>query len=153
MVMQRWEPFGDIVSLRDAMDRLFEQSVVRPPRGTASTGLAGARMMPINVFQKDSEYVIQAYLPGVNAQDVEIGAERDSVTIKAHIPGAAEKEEAKSYKWLASELAHGDVVRMVTLPTPIDSARIDAEVENGVLSVVVPQAEEAKPKKITVKSK
>ncbi len=153
MVTQRWEPFGNIVSLRDAMDRLFEQSVVSPQRGAASMGLAGARMMPVDVFQKDSDYVVKAYLPGVKAEDVEIGAERETVTIKARIPGEAEKEEAKSYKWLANELGHGEVVRMITLPTPITSAKIDAEVENGVLTVVIPQAEEAKPKKIAVKSK
>lgn len=153
MVMQRWDPFGDIVSLRDAMDRLFEQSVVRPQRTAGAPGMAGARMMPVDVFEKDSDYVIRAYVPGVKADDVEIGAERETVSIKVHIPGEIEKEEAANYKWLAAELGHGDVVRMVTLPMPINASAIDAQVDNGVLTVVVPQAEEAKPKKIAVKQK
>lgn len=153
MVMQRWDPFGDIVSLRDAMDRLFEQSVVRPQRSATASGMAGARMMPVDVFEKDSDYVIRAYVPGVKAEDVEIGAERETVSIKAHIPGEVETAEARDYKWLAAELGYGDVVRMVTLPMPINASGIDAQVDNGVLTVVVPKAEEAKPKKIAVKQK
>ncbi len=153
MVMQRWEPFGDIVSLRDAMDRLFEQSIVRPQRAADAGGMAGARLMPVDVYENDSDYIIKAYVPGVKAEDVEISAERETVSIKAHVPGEVEKEEAKSYKWFAAELGYGDVVRVLTMPAAIDAAKIEAQVENGVLIVVVPKAEEAKPKKITVKSK
>ncbi|NLE95408.1 MAG: Hsp20/alpha crystallin family protein [Dehalococcoidia bacterium] len=153
MVVQRWEPFSDIVSLRDAMDRLFEQSVVRPARALPETGVAGARLMPVDVYEKDSDYVVKAYVPAVKAEEVEISAERETVSIKVHIPGEVEKEDAKSYKWLASELGYGDVVRVMTLPMPIDASKIEAQVENGVLTVVIPKAEEAKPKKIVVKSK
>ena len=153
MVMQRWEPFGDIVSLRDAMDRLFEQSVVRPQRGGAAAGVAGARVMPVDVYEKDSDYVVKAYVPGVKADEVEISAERETVSIKAHVPGEVENEEAKAYKWFAAELGYGDVVRVLTLPAPIDASKIEAQVENGVLTVMVPKAEEAKPKRIVVKAK
>jgi len=153
MIIQRWEPFGEGVSLRDAMDRLFEQSVVRTHKAEGSAGVAGARLMPVDAYEKDSDYVIKAYVPGVKAEDVEISAERETVTIKAHVPGEVEKDEAKSYKWFAAELGCGDVVRVLTLPVPIDSSKIEAQVENGVLTVVVPKAEEAKPKKIAVKSK
>ena len=153
MVMQRWEPFGDIVSLRDAMDRLFEQSVVRPQRGGAAAGVSGARVMPVDVYEKDSDYVVKAYVPGVKADEVEISAERETVSIKAHVPGEVENEEAKAYKWFAAELGYGDVVRVLTLPAPIDASKIEAQVENGVLTVMVPKAEEAKPKRIVVKAK
>ncbi|MCD6361094.1 MAG: Hsp20/alpha crystallin family protein [Armatimonadetes bacterium] len=153
MVMQRWDPFSEIMSLRDAMDRLLEQSVVRPQRGAGAPALAGTKVMPVDLYQKDSDYVIKAFVPGVKAEDVDIRAERETVFLKAHVPGEVEKEEAKNYRWLASELGCGDVVRTVTLPGPIDAGRIEATVENGVLTVVVPQAEEAKPKKIEVKTK
>jgi HSP20 family protein len=153
MVMQRWEPFGDIVSLRDAMDRLFEQSVVRPQRAGSAAGVRVERTMPVDVYEKDSDYVIRAYVPGVKAEDVEISAEGETVSIRAHIPGEVEKEEAKSCKWLAGELGYGDVVRVLTMPAPIDASKMEAQVENGVLTVAVPKAEEAKPKKILVKSR
>jgi HSP20 family protein len=153
MVMQRLEPYSNIVSLKDAMDRLFEQSVVRRHEAGEAAGLAGARVMPVDVYEKDSDYVIKAFVPGVKAEDVQIGVERETVTIRVHVPGEVETEEAKSYRWLAAELGYGDVTRMLTLPAPISAAQIEAQVENGVLTVVVPKAEEAKPKKIVVKSK
>lgn len=153
MAMQSWEPFGDIVSLRDAMDRLFEQSVVRPQRSVAASGVAGAKLMPVDVYEKDGDYVVRAYVPGVKADAVEISAERETVTLKVHIPGEVEQEAAKAWKWLAAELGYGDVVRVLTMPAPIDAAKIEAQVENGVLTVLVPKAEEAKPKKIVVKAK
>ena len=90
---------------------------------------------------------------GVKAEDVEIGAESETVTIKAHIPGEAEKEGAGAYRWLVGELGYGDVVRTVTLPAAIDAGKIEASVENGVLMVTVPKAEEAKPRKIAVIAK
>ena len=153
MVMQRWETLGDIVTLRDAMDRLFEQSVVRPSRAQGTAPVAGAALMPVDVMEKDAEYVIKAYVPGVKAESVEIGAERETVSIKVHIPGDAECDEAKNCRWLAGELGYGDVARTLTLPAPIDGSKIEASVENGVLTVLVPKAEEAKPRKIVVKAK
>lgn len=153
MVLQSWEPYSDIVSLRDAMDRLFEQSVVRPSRAAVAGGMTGPKAMPVDVYEKDTDYIVRAYVPGVKADEVEISAEQGMVSIKARIPSEVEQEDAKSWKWLAAELGYGDVVRTLTLPMPIAADKIEAQVENGVLTVMVPKAEEAKPRKITVKSK
>ena len=152
MVIQRLDRFGDSVSLREAMDKLFEQSVVRPRREGAQSS-ASVRSMPVDLYETDNDYVIRAYVPGVKAEDVDINAERDSILIKAHVPGEAEREEAKGYRWMMGELGFGDVVRGLNLPTPIEAGKIEASVENGILTVVVPKAEEAKPKKIAVKAK
>ncbi len=153
MVMQRFEPLSDGVSLREAMDKLYEQSVVCPDRFAGSESVPGAKVMPVSVYEEDSDFVIRAYVPGVKAESVEVGAEGGTLTIKARIPGEVEGEEAKGRRWLAEELGYGDIARMLTLPAPIDAARIEANVENGVLTVVVPKAEEAKPRKIVVTSK
>jgi HSP20 family protein len=153
MAMERWDPFNDIVSLRDAMDRLFEQSVVHPQRMAGRQSLAGAKVMPVDLFQKGADYIIKAYVPGVKAEDVQISSERDAVTLKAHIPGEIETDEARGYRWMVDELGYGDVLRTLVMPGPIDAAKIEATVENGVLTVLVPQAEEAKPRKIQVKAK
>jgi len=152
MVMNRWDPFTDLVTLRQAMDRLFDQSFVRSGQ-TGAREVTGARSMPIDLYERDSDYIIKAYLPGVSAEDVGINADQGTLTIKAHIPSEAEREEAKNYRWLVNELGYGDVVRTVILPSMIDASKIDAAVENGILTVTVPKAEEAKPKKITVKAK
>jgi len=152
MVMSRWDPFADLVTLREAMDRLFDQSFVRPGQ-TGTREMTGARNMPIDLYERNGDYIIKAYLPGVKAEDVDINADQGTLTIQAHVPGEAEREEAKNYKWLVNELGYGDVARTVTLPSVIDAGKIDATVENGILTVTVPKAEEAKPKKIKVKGK
>ncbi len=149
MAMERMNPFTDLVSLRDAMDRLFEQSVVRPARTAAQQV---TRSMAVNLYEKDDRYFIQAFLPGVKAEDVNISVDQNTVSIKAHIPGELEKEEAKNYNWYIAELGYGDISRSVTLPFPIDAGAIEASQENGVLTVAVPKAEEAKPRQIKVKT-
>jgi HSP20 family protein len=152
MVMSRWDPFSELTTLRQAMDRLFDQSFIRPERAGVRE-LAGARTMPIDLYEKEGDYILKAYLPGARAEDVDIDADRGMITIKAHIPGEAEQEQAKNYNWLVNELGYGDVVRSVTLPVLVDAGKIEASVENGILTVSIPKAEEAKPKKIAVKAK
>ena len=152
MVMSRWDPFADLVSLREAMSSLFDQSFVRPTRG-AVPEKAAARVLPIDLYERENDYVIRAYVPGAKADDVEINADQGTLIIKARIPGERDTDEAKSYKWLISELVRGDVARAIAHPARIDMAKIEAGCENGILTVTVPKAEEVKPKKITVKEK
>ncbi|MBN1856755.1 MAG: Hsp20/alpha crystallin family protein [Dehalococcoidia bacterium] len=153
MANRFWDSYADSLSLRDAMDRLLEHSVVRPQAlASGSTG-GSAKVMPIDVFEKDSDYMIRAYLPGVKAEDVDISAEREVVTIKAHIPGEAEREESGNYRWIVGELGYGDVVRTVRLPVPVNGSAIEAGMAEGVLTLTVPKTEEAKPRKIAVVAK
>lgn len=152
MAMNRWDPFSELVTLRQAMDRLFDQSFIRPERAGARE-LAGARTMPIDLYEREGDYILKAYLPGVKAEDVDIDADRGTITIKAHIPGEAEQEEARNYNWLVNELGYGDVIRTIALPAVIDAGKIEASVQDGILTVSIPKAEEAKPKKIAVKAK
>jgi len=144
-------PFTDLVSLRDAMDRLFEQSFVRP--GQTGAQERSVHTMAVNLCEKDDTYFIQAFLPGVKAEDVEISVDGNAINLKARIPSSLEKEEARDYRWYITELGYGDVSRSVNFPVPVDAGRIEASQENGVLTVTVPKAEEAKPKQIKVKAK
>lgn len=144
-------PFTDLVSLRDAMDRLFEQSFVRPSQAAGQT--RAAHTMAVNLFEKDDTYYVQAFLPGVKAEEVEINVDQNTLNLKARIPSDLEKEEARQYRWYVTELGYGDVSRSLSFPAPIDAARIEASQENGVLTITVPKAEQAKPKQIKVKTK
>lgn len=152
MVMRRWDPSAQLISLREAMDRLLDQSFIRPRRAILAE-LASAFSVPIDLYERDGDYVIKAFLPGAKAEDVDINADKRSVTIKAHIPGEVEKEQAKNYKWLISQLGYGDVARTITLPTMVDPDKIEAAMENGVLTVTIPKADEAEVKKIMVEAK
>jgi len=142
--------FTDPVSLREAMDRLFEQSFVR---GSQAAGEErSAQTMAVNLYEKDDVYYLQAYLPGVKAEDVEINLDGNVMNLKVRVPSSLEDEEAKNCRWYITELGYGDVGRSVNFPLPIDASRIEASQENGVLTVSVPKAEEAKPKQIKVKT-
>lgn len=142
--------FTGPVSLRDAVDRLFERSFVQPPQSAA--GQRPVRTMAVNLYEKDGNYYLQAYLPGVKAEDVGISVDANTVNLKARIPSSMESEDAKDYCWYITELGYGDVSRSVNFPVPVDANRIEASQENGVLTITVPKAEEAKPKQIKVKS-
>ena len=141
--------FTSPVSLKDAMDRLFEQSFVQSPQSSAGQG--SARTMAVNLCEKDDNYYLQAYLPGVKAEDVDVSVGGNTINLKARIPSSMESEDAKNYRWYITELGYGDVNRSVNFPVPVNANRIEASQENGVLTIVVPKAEEAKPKQIKVK--
>jgi HSP20 family protein len=107
--------------------------------------------MAVNLCEKDDNYYLQAYLPGVKAEDVDISVDGNTINLKARIPSSMESEDAKNYRWYITELGYGDVNRSVNFPVPVNANRIEASQENGVLTIVVPKAEEAKPKQIKVK--
>lgn len=152
MVTKRWDPFGGMISLRDAMDRLLEQSLIRTDR-SLSSDMVGSRALPMDVYERDGDYVIKAYVPGVSIDHIEISIDRGSLlTIKAHVGTDIEKEEAKKYNWLINELMPGDVSRTLTMPTMVEVGKIEANVDNGVLTLVLPKAEEAKPRQIKITS-
>lgn len=150
-MVARWNPVEDLMTMREAMDRLINESFVSPRRILGAGSAVGR--MAVDLYEKDDNYVLRAYVPGVKAEDVEINADRNTISIRAHVPSEAEKEEAKNYQWLLHELGHGDVARTVELPVPIDANKIEANVEGGVLMLVMPKAEEAKPKQIKVNIK
>lgn len=137
----RWSPRRELLSLREAMDRLLEES------------LAEARMhkearLPIDVYTTPSEIVVIAAVPGVSPDDVEVTLEGDMLTIRAEIPAPLENVE-----YLFQERPYGRFSRALTLNVPIDADNIEASFEHGVLTLTLPKASPSKPKTIKVKAK
>ncbi len=150
-IVTRWEPMRDFVTLRDAMDRLFEESVVQP----SWTALAhrpdstvNVWRLPVDAYATADEIVISAAVPGIKPEDVEITYEGDTLTIKGEFPGALENVE-----YLMHERRHGSFVRTVTFNVPVNADAIEATFEHGVLTIVAPKVEEIKPKTIKVLAK
>ncbi|RLC94740.1 MAG: Hsp20/alpha crystallin family protein [Chloroflexi bacterium] len=153
MVTRRWDPFANMLSLRDAMDQLLEHSFIRPDRAV-SVDMAGVGTMPIDLYEREGDYVLKAYVPGVKVDDIDVNVNRGNVlSVKARISSDLEKEEAKDYRRLVNELGSGDVARSITLPMTVDVNKIEATVQNGVLTLVLPKADEAKPKRIKITAK
>lgn len=137
---------GDMISLRSAMDRLFNESFVPGQSGNGTRGV-----MPLDVYATEDEVVVLAAIPGMNAEDVEITIEKNVLTMSGSLPNVAEAEEAKEASWYLHELPYGSFERTLTLPMEMDSSRAEATVDNGMMRLVLPKAETAKPRQIKVK--
>ena len=147
----RWTPFDEVISLREAMDRLFEESFVRPTRTTRGNGLAMERL-PIDLYETDEELILKARLPGVNPEDVEITINHEELVVKAELRSDAALDGAKDWSWYRHELYHGPVGRRIHLPTLVQPDKAEATFRHGELTLVLPKAEEVKPRTIKVKS-
>jgi HSP20 family protein len=146
MSITRWEPFSELMTLRDAMDRLFEESFVRPGRLLPG---AGAGTVAIDMYQQDGNVVVKAPLPGVKPEDIDISVVGDTLTIKGEMK---EEKEVKEENVIRRERRFGAFSRSVSLPTPVDTSKANASFEDGVLTLTLPVAEAAKPKQIKVKT-
>jgi HSP20 family protein len=136
-----------MVSLRDAMDRLFQESFVRP---TSRLLISRESALPLDVYETDNELVVKAALPGIKPEDVDITLTGDCLTIKGE---AKAEDNVKEEDYFLHERRYGAFSRAVTLPVPVVGDKAEAKFENGVLTISLPKAEEVKPKPIKVKSK
>lgn len=143
----RWEPFRDMVSLRDAMDRMFEDRFLRPAMSLAQWGEG---TMAVDMYETDDAVVVKTPIPGVKADEIEVSVTGDSLTIKAELK---EEEEIKRDDYLRRERRYGSCCRSVTLPGGLETDKAEADYTDGILTLTFPKAEEVKPKSITVKTK
>ncbi|UOE42806.1 Hsp20/alpha crystallin family protein [Agromyces larvae] len=127
-----WDPFRDL-------DRLAASML---------DSRQGPRMMPIDLHRDGDHYVLSADLPGVDPGSIDIDIDGQLLTIRAERTLRGETE----VKWLAHERPSGSFLRQLTLGEGIDTAGISAHYDNGVLSVVIPVSERAKPRKVAVES-
>ncbi|WP_406697649.1 Hsp20/alpha crystallin family protein [Singulisphaera sp. Ch08] len=144
MAIQAYEPLREMVSLRDAMNSLFQESFVRP-LGLPAEG--GSVMLPLDVTEDENEFIIKMSMPGAQPEDVHVTAHGHDLTIRGEIKAEQERKESH---WHLRERRFGQFQRTVTLPTMISPDKAQASFENGVLMLVLPKAEEAKPKEIKI---
>ena len=143
--LTRWEPMREMVTLREAMDRLFDDAFTHP-----FGPLAGLQVPAIDMYQTNNEIVVRATLPGMKVDDVQISVTGDLLTIKGK---TKEKEEVKEKAYHIREHRYGAFERILSLPTNVIADKAKADFEDGILTVTLPKAEETKPKTITVKAK
>lgn len=142
----RWEPFNEMVSLRDAVNRLFEDSFIRPDAWPMP--LEGASWnVPMDVIQTKDNVIVKLAAPGVKPEDIDISVVSGTLTIKGETKSEERFEEAS---YLRKERRFGTFQRSLSLPVSVASDKAKAEFENGVLTLTLPKADEAKPKSIKV---
>jgi len=141
----RWQPAREMMSLRDAMDRLFDDAFTRP-----LSIRDGWSVPAIDMYQTDNEVVVQASLPGIKADQVQINVTGEMLTLKGEVKYEEEKQEKA---WHIREQRFGSFERSIALPTYVVADKSKADFENGILTITLPKVEEVKPKTITVKTK
>lgn len=144
-LIRRTSPFGELLSLRQAMDRLFEDSYVRSPGGGAGAGAENA--LAVDAYTTPEALVIEAALPGVKPEDVELSLLGDTLTISGKSDAeSSHDEEGYSYR----EIRRGSFSRTLSLPAGLNPDAATANFENGLLRLSIPKAEESRPRQIRI---
>ncbi|MGD2176801.1 MAG: Hsp20/alpha crystallin family protein [Anaerolineae bacterium] len=147
-LLRRSDPFRDLVSLREAMNQLFEESIVRPRSAALAPRATGT--LAVDMYETDEAVVVKSAIPGVDPADMDISIHGDTLTIKGE---TKMKEEIEEGNYVCREHYYGAFSRSLTIPVSIEADAAEAEFEDGILTLTLPKAEELKPKAIEVKTK
>ncbi len=141
--LRPWKPFREAVSLRDAIDRLFEDSIITP-------GRVAAGMPKIDILDKKEAVIVKAELPGVNEEDIDVEISENVMTITGEKKEEREKEE-EGYFYKESHT--GSFSRSFTLPSDVIAESATADMKNGILTITVPKVEPKKAQKVKINKK
>jgi len=150
--LTRWEPIRELTDMRRTMDRMmdrffedpfFANAPAWPQRNGAAWNLA------VDVAEDADTYIVKASVPGINPEEIEIALTDNVLTIKGE---TREEHESKETNWHVRERRYGNFMRSITLPHPVNAEQVEATNEHGVLTLRLPKAEAAKPKKIAVRN-
>lgn len=148
MTITSWNPWREMRSLREAMDDLFEESVVHPRRRRIEGQGERTLRLPLDVYTTPEEIVAVASLPGLTPDEVGISIDGDRLTIRGKLRSPLENVD-----YLFQERPYGSFSRTLTLNVPVNAEEAEAVFENGVLTLTLPKAEESRPQTIEVKRK
>jgi HSP20 family protein len=143
----RWDPFRDLMSIQNELNRLFGRTYAGSSETAGST--AGAWVPPLDIFETQEKFVVNVELAGVSPESVDLSVEDSTLTVRG---------EREFYRDVPEEAFHrverryGPFARSLTLPQTADAGRIEASFDKGVLTIQVPKVEQAKPKKIAIKA-
>ena len=145
MTLVRFDPFHNVTTLQERMNRLFGELA----RGTTDDSSLGSWAPLVDIYEKEDSLVIKAELPGIKEKDIDIHVENGVLTLK----GERKREtEVNDENYHRSERYYGTFTRTFALPTTVDIPKIRAGYRDGILEVIMPKAETAKPKRIEIKT-
>lgn len=135
MTTTTYNPFRD-------MDRVFNQ--------LARTAASEARSMPMDLYRDGDEFIVKIDLPGVPADSIDIDIDDRTLTVRAERPQVEMRTEGENNRWVSRERNYGSYARQLTLGAGLNLAEVSADYTDGVLTLTIPVAEEAKPRKVQV---
>ena len=148
MAIVRWEPFRDLMTVQERMNRIFDEAFRgAPARSEDDWALGGTWAPAVDIYEQDGTLVLKAELPGIDPKDVDVRVENNVLTLHGE---RKFENEVKRDQYHRVERAYGTFSRSFTLPSVVDTANIKAEFKEGLLRVVMPKREEAKPKQISI---
>ena len=145
MAITRWDPFRDLNILQDRMNRLFDDTgrTWRPDEPSATTTWSPA----VDIFETAGEIVVKAELPGVDRKDISLHLENNVLTVKGE---RRFEKETKEENYHRVERAYGGFSRSFSIPATVDEEKIRADYKDGILKIILPKKERAKPKQIRI---
>ena len=145
MAIIKWDPFRDLITLREKMNRLFEDAVTS--RGEEKDLILSAWSPAVDIYENENELVLTAEVPGLEEKDVEIKIEDNTLSVRGE---RKFEKETKEENYHRIERSYGTFYRSFTLPNTINQDKIEAEHENGVLKITMPKRTELKPRKVKI---
>ena len=139
--INRWDPFQDALTLREAMSQLFEESFVRPGQTHSGQSFVPA----LDLSETAEGFLVEAALPGLRPEDLDITVENNVLTIKGQL---RQENEDRKRNYHRIERRFGSFQRTIGLPSTVKADAIQASLTNGVLRLEIPKAEEVKPRRI-----
>lgn len=143
-MISRWDPFRDLSVLQDRINRIFSEAT----RGPAEAASARTWAPVVDILETDNDLIVRAELPGLKQQDIDIEVTDESLTVK----GERKFDEAAKDQYIRIERPYGPFQRSFTIGVPIQHDKVKATYRDGILEVVIPKAEEVKPKKIPIEA-
>ncbi len=150
MSLMRFDPERELLSLRDAMNSLLEDSFVLPSMISDTRTPRRAWGLAVDMYETADHLVVKASVPGVKPESLDISLQGETLTIKGELK---EEHEQKQERYHYRERRFGAFNRVLTLPYPIQADKVEAVFEHGVLTLMLPKAETIKPRVIKVKEK
>ena len=144
MSLVRWDPFRELESLQEGVNRLFQESMVRPRRDVPT---ARVWAPPVDVMEDEDKIFVKAEIPGMKKEEIDIEMTGDTLTIKGE--RKFELEEKKE-NFVRVERSYGSFQRSFTIGVPVKAAEVKAGYKDGILEITIPKAEEVKPKKVEI---
>ncbi len=149
MAIVKYDPWRDVLSLRDEIDRLFEDFF--PVKSSERRDYLSEVWAPaIDIYETKDDVVVKAELPGMSKEDIKINIVDNSLIIEGE---KKQEKEVKEENYYRVERRYGAFRRVVEIPVPVKTENVEATYKDGVLEIKLPKKEEAKPKEIEVKVK
>jgi HSP20 family protein len=147
MAVVRWEPFRDLLTLQERMNRMFDESYRGRGASEDDWALGGSWAPAVDIYEHEGNIVLTAELPGVDPKDVDVRVENNVLTLRGERKWSNDVQRESYHR---VERAYGSFTRSFTLPNVVDTEKIKADFKEGMLKLVLPKREEAKPKQISI---